>query len=76
MGPHAEPPTESDPGSDRPEVGETIERAVEIIGARHRVRPLSAYTMLVQAAVDAHSSVAEAAERINTEADRAPPRAP
>ncbi len=48
----------------RSEVKDSISRAVEVLRARHRVREASAYTILVQASIDARMTVRDTARQI------------
>lgn len=48
----------------RSESKDSISQAVELLKARHQVKETSAYTILVQASVDAHMSVRDTAKKI------------
>ena len=69
---HRQPPRPPGNGQvlSRPEAQDAIRDAVEILRARHRVGDTSAYTILVQAAVDARRTVRETALLVVNRTDR------
>jgi len=64
-------PVERGRADDRADAQEAIHQAIEVLRAKHQVRETSAFTILIQASVDAHMNVRDTASRIVADAHAA-----